>query len=226
MFEKTKAFCDSFLEYGLPGFDLAVYQNGTCILRHMNGYSDLENKIPMNGQERYNLYSCSKVITCTAALQLWEKGLFSLEDKLADYLPEFQEMRVHTSHGIQTAQNPIRIRHLFEMTAGFSYNCNSPYIQKAITETNRRRSIQKEYNEKHGLVPKTIIKEIRDVIEIGAKEKNALSKHSSGEKKLTPLERARMIEQLTAEMKIAASKLEFEQAAYIRDRIKELRNQK
>ena len=99
-------------------------------------------------------------------------------------------------------------------------------MEKAITETNRRRSIQKEYNEKHGLVPKTIIKEIRDVIEIGAKEKNALSKHSSGEKKLTPLERARMIEQLTAEMKIAASKLEFEQAAYIRDRIKELRNQK
>ena len=99
-------------------------------------------------------------------------------------------------------------------------------MQRAIAETNRRRTIQQEYNEKHGLVPKTIIKEIRDVIEIGAKEKNALSKHSSGEKKLTPLERARMIEQLTAEMKAASAKLEFEQAAYIRDRIKELRNQK
>ena len=99
-------------------------------------------------------------------------------------------------------------------------------MERAIAETNRRRTIQQEYNKKHGLVPKTIIKEIRDVIEIGAKEKNALSKHSSGEKKLTPLERARMIEQLTAEMKAASAKLEFEQAAYIRDRIKELRNQK
>ena len=99
-------------------------------------------------------------------------------------------------------------------------------MEKAISETNRRRRIQQEYNEKHGLVPKTIIKEIRDVIEIGAKEKSDLSKHSNGEKKLSPLERARMIEKLSDEMKAAAAKLEFEQAAYIRDRIKELRNQK
>ena len=74
MFEKTKAFCDSFLEAGLPGFDLAVYQDGKCILRYMNGYSDLENKIKMQGNERYNIYSCSKVMTCVAALQLWEKN--------------------------------------------------------------------------------------------------------------------------------------------------------
>ena len=99
-------------------------------------------------------------------------------------------------------------------------------MERAITETNRRRKIQQEYNEKNGLTPKTIIKEIRDVIEIGAKEKSSLSKHTSGEKKLSRIERDRMIEQLSIEMKAAAAKLEFEQAAYIRDRIKELRNQK
>ena len=99
-------------------------------------------------------------------------------------------------------------------------------MERAISETNRRRKIQQEYNEKHGLVPKTIIKEIRDVIEIGAKEKKALSGYVNGEKKLSRLERDRLIEQLSAEMKEAARKLEFEQAAYIRDRIKELRNQK
>ena len=99
-------------------------------------------------------------------------------------------------------------------------------MKKAIAETNRRRAIQQAYNKEHGIVPQTIIKEIRDVIDIGAKDKNALSKHASGEKKLSKLERERMIEQLTAEMKAAASKLEFEQAAYIRDRIRELRNQK
>ena len=99
-------------------------------------------------------------------------------------------------------------------------------MERAITETNRRRKIQQEYNEKNGLIPKTIIKEIRDVIEIGAKEKTSLSKHASGEKKLSRAERDRMIEQLSIEMKAAAAKLEFEQAAYIRDRIKELRNQK
>lgn len=101
MLEKTKKFCDSFLDLGLPGFDLAVYKDGNCILRHMNGYRDYENKVKMNGKERYNIYSCSKPITCTAALQLWEKGLFSLEDKLSDYMPEFGEMTVKTANGIK-----------------------------------------------------------------------------------------------------------------------------
>ena len=85
MFEKTKKFCDSLLDMGVPGFDLAVFKGGKPILRYMNGYSDIEKKIKINGKEKYNIYSCSKVITATAALQLWEKGLFSLEDKLSDY---------------------------------------------------------------------------------------------------------------------------------------------
>ena len=136
MFEKLKKFCDSFLEIGVPGFDIVIYKDGECILRYMNGYSDIENKIKVNGNERYNIYSCSKVITCTAALQLFEKGLFSLEDKLSDFMPEFREMTVKTDDGIKKAKNPILIKHLFEMTAGFSYDCSSPQLKKAIDETN------------------------------------------------------------------------------------------
>ncbi len=135
MFENTKKFCDLFLEMGVPGFDLAVYKNGECILRYMNGYSDLENKIEMTGKERYNIYSCSKVITCTSALQLLEKGLFSLEDKLSDYMHEFKEMYIKTDDGVKKAEDPILIKHLFEMTAGFSYECNSPQFKRAIVET-------------------------------------------------------------------------------------------
>ena len=56
MFAKTKKLCDSFLEMGVPGFDLAVYKDGKCVLRYMGGYSDLENKIPMKGNERYNIF--------------------------------------------------------------------------------------------------------------------------------------------------------------------------
>ena len=135
MFEKTKAFCDSFLERGIPGFDFAVYQNGKCILRHMNGYSDVENKIKINGTERYNIYSCSKMLTCVGAMQLWEKGLFKLEDELSKYMPEFSEMTVKTESGIKKAEKPILIRHLFEMTAGFSYAVHSPELEKARQET-------------------------------------------------------------------------------------------
>ena len=73
-----------------------------------------------------------------AALQLYEKGLFSLEDKLSDYMPEFSEMAVKTGNGIKKAENPILIKHLFEMTAGFSYNCCSESLKRAFADTNGR----------------------------------------------------------------------------------------
>ena len=138
MFEKIKSFLDSFLDLGLPGFDFSVYKDGKPALRYMNGYSDLENKIPVNGKERYNIYSCSKVITCVSLMQLWEKGLFSLEDRLADYMPEFAEMNIKTEDGVRKAEKPILIKHLFEMTAGFSYNGLSENMMKARQETGGR----------------------------------------------------------------------------------------
>ena len=136
MFENLNRICDICLKSGLHGYDLVVYKDGECIYRKFDGLSDIENNIPMNGKEKYNIYSCSKPITCTAALQLWEKGKFSLEDKLCDYMPEFAEMTVKTKDGIKKAQKPILIKHLFEMTAGFSYDVSSPSLMKCREETN------------------------------------------------------------------------------------------
>ena len=138
MFEKTKALCDSFLDVGVPGFDLMVCQDGQCVLRYMKGYSDRHNKIPMKGNERYNIYSCSKPITVTALMQLWEKGLFKLEDKLSDYMPEFAEMTVRTPEGIKKAENPIYIHNLFSMTAGFNYDLQAPALLQLRADTENR----------------------------------------------------------------------------------------
>lgn len=136
MFTRLTEFLDSFIEAGIPGYDCIVYHKGECVYRYWNGYSDNERKISMNGTERYNIYSGSKPITCTAALQLYEKGLFGLDDKLSDYMPEFEVMYVKTEDGIKKAENPITIRHLFCMTAGFSYDLESPMLQLAKAETN------------------------------------------------------------------------------------------
>ena len=130
MFEQTKALCNEFLKLGIPGFDLIAYKDGQCVLRYMGGYADPENKIPMQGKEKYHIYSCSKLITCVAAMQLWEKGMFSLEDKLSDYMPAFREMTVKTENGIEKAKTPIRIHHLFQMTAGMNYNLQTPALQE------------------------------------------------------------------------------------------------
>ncbi len=92
-------------------------------------------------------------------------------------------------------------------------------MEKAIKETERRRSIQQQYNEEHHIVPKTIEKKVSDIIEIST---HANDDKSKKKKKMTRAEREQMIEQLTKEMKAAAKLLEFEHAAYLRDKIKEL----
>ncbi|MBQ8297015.1 MAG: excinuclease ABC subunit UvrB [Ruminococcus sp.] len=96
-------------------------------------------------------------------------------------------------------------------------------MERAITETERRRSLQLAYNEEHGIVPKTIIKGIRDVLEITSKEK---VEKKSKQKKLSAKEKEQLIAKLTEEMKNAAKLLEFEHAAYLRDKIRELKGEK
>ncbi|SCI63670.1 Excinuclease ABC subunit B [uncultured Ruminococcus sp.] len=95
-------------------------------------------------------------------------------------------------------------------------------MERAITETNRRRELQLAYNKEHGIVPKTIIKDIRDVIEISSK---AEVDDKAAKKKMSKKEKDELIAKLTAQMKEAAKLLEFEHAAYLRDKINELKGQ-
>ena len=101
----------------------------------------------------------------------------------------------------------------------------TPSMKAAMDETQRRRSIQDAYNREHGIVPKTIIKSVREVLEIS---KTAEEDTIRGRKKrkLSDAERAAEIEKLTKEMKEASKMLEFEYAAVLRDRIIELQGGK
>ncbi len=97
-------------------------------------------------------------------------------------------------------------------------------MERAIRETLRRREIQKQYNDEHGIVPTTIVKDVRDIIEIGATD--AKTEKDKPGRYMTKAERSQMIERLTREMKLAAKMLEFEHAAHLRDRIQKLREGK
>ena len=92
-------------------------------------------------------------------------------------------------------------------------------MEKAIEETERRRAIQQKYNEEHGIIPQTIQKKVSDILEISTHSDDG----NKPKQKLTKAEREKLIEQLTKEMKAAVKLLEFEHAAYLRDKIKELR---
>ena len=97
-------------------------------------------------------------------------------------------------------------------------------MERAIFETERRRSIQMKYNEDHKITPKTIIKDVRDVIEISTKEEVEYTARQKS--KLSKADTAKLVDKLTRQMKEAAKMLEFEHAAFLRDKIAELKGEK
>lgn len=96
-------------------------------------------------------------------------------------------------------------------------------MRSAIAETNRRRKVQEEYNKAHGITPRSVEKKVGDLIEIALPGGKDEKQKKQPEKKLSKRDREAMIEKLTAEMKDAARRLDFELAAYLRDKIRALR---
>ena len=99
-------------------------------------------------------------------------------------------------------------------------DCVTPSMEYAISETNRRRKIQNEYNLKHGIVPETIKKDVRQILEISAKNNDS----DKSFRRMSRADKEVLIRRLTAEMRDAAKILEFEHAAYLRDKIEKLKS--
>ena len=100
----------------------------------------------------------------------------------------------------------------------------TPQMEYAIRETERRRTIQEQYNQEHNITPKTISKKVADVLEISKHDDDDI--YNSKNKRLTREEKQKLIDSLTKEMKAAAKLLEFEHAAYLRDKINKLKGKK
>lgn len=126
---------DSFQDKGIPGSDCIVYHRGDCVYRHWRGYRDAGGAQQVTGSELYNIYSLSKPLTCAAALILVERGAFGLDDALCGYMPEFTNMYVRDGAKVRPAREQIRIRDLFCMTAGFTYDLEAESLIKGRQET-------------------------------------------------------------------------------------------
>ncbi len=153
-FTNLKGFLDKMVkEYNTPGVDCIVYKEHEEIFRYYTGMRDIENNIKTDGNELYIIFSMTKMLTCTCALQLFEQGKYLMSDPVSRYLPEFENMRVassYTDNGADVAQGkatdgqnktaagcakkPITIKDLFTMSAGLDYNIDAPYIKEAVAQ--------------------------------------------------------------------------------------------
>ena len=139
-FTKVDEFLDGLIGNLVPSNDIIIMKDHRILHRHMCGYADYEEKLPITEDALYFMYSSTKPVTCAAIMLLCERGLFALDDPLCEYLPEFSEMQVtftdtdgKKKH--RPAKTPITIRHLLTMTAGFDYNIAAASIREAIQNT-------------------------------------------------------------------------------------------
>lgn len=141
-FTKLKDFLDRMVrENRTPGCAVVVCIDGKPVYKHVAGVADIDTQTPLTGEEYFNIYSCSKITTATAAAQLLERGAFLLNDPLYDYIPEFRHMSINTKDGeLVEAKNPITIGDLFSMSAGFNYNHEAPAIAAMKKEKGERFS--------------------------------------------------------------------------------------
>jgi CubicO group peptidase (beta-lactamase class C family) len=135
---KTKLveYLNSLEERGIPGCDCVVYHNHKPVFRHMAGFSDPEKTRPITVDNTYWLYSVSKLITCTAVMQLVDRAVISLDDPVYEYLPEYKNLKVKSGTDIKKAENTMTIRHLLTMQSGLNYNIYAPSIQEILKDTN------------------------------------------------------------------------------------------
>ena len=136
--EKMTAYLDSLLDLGIPSVDLIVYQDHQQIYRHMNGMVNTEKTQPVAADQRYLMFSMTKVQTMTAIMQLVEQGKLSLEDEVAKYLPAYKDVKVKTENGEEALKWPLKVRHLVSMQSGLDYDLNRPGIVRVLNEKGQK----------------------------------------------------------------------------------------
>ncbi len=136
-FKGLQGFMDSLVtDLALPGAEISVRVAHREVFHYAVGVSDLAKGTALCGGELYYFYSATKPITCAAVMQLFERGLLSLDDPIARYLPEFASPVVRAPDGsFAGSRRPISVAHLLTMTSGLDYNLKTKEILEVAERT-------------------------------------------------------------------------------------------
>lgn len=138
--QKLHPLLKSFVEKGPAGCACSVTYQGETKFEDFIGYANVETQKPITGDTIYRIYSMTKIVTCVAALILFERGHFLLNDPLEEYLPEFKNPQVYriTEKGekyITFAARSIRVKDLFTMTSGLTYEGHADETEREVKKT-------------------------------------------------------------------------------------------
>ncbi|MUG45323.1 serine hydrolase domain-containing protein [Paenibacillus woosongensis] len=148
-FRHLDAMLDGFTKKNLAGCACAVARHGEILYEGYHGYANVSKGIPVSDETVFRLFSMTKVIVCTAAMMLFERGHFLLNEPLHEYIPEYKNPQVVKAKPngeiyMEAAKNPIQIKDAFCMTAGI------PYPFGESEPARQLRALQQKLKDEHG----------------------------------------------------------------------------
>ena len=140
-----------FAKEGPAGCACAVAQRGEVLYEGYAGYADRESGRLIDADTVYRLFSMTKVITCAAALILYERGEFLLNEPLYEYIPEYRDMnvvvrRANDGYSIEKAKNPILVKHAFSMSCGIPYSFGDSPTSRAVADVTAKLAEKGPYD--------------------------------------------------------------------------------
>ena len=134
--QQLTEFLDKMVIAGIPSVDCIVFRDHKEIYRYMSGTVDGGKTVKVSSDQRYLMFSMTKVMTMTAVLKLVESGRLSLEDEVGKYLPAYYNAKVRSNDGknLEDLKAPMKIKHLLSMQSGLDYDLGRPGILRVLKE--------------------------------------------------------------------------------------------
>ena len=143
-FSKAKKFAEEVIikEKGIPSIDIMVMKEREVIFDYKAGFFDYEKTVPIHENALYYMYSCTKPITVSVASKLYEENKLDLEAPVSKYLPEYEKVVLKKENELVKPNEVLKVKHLFTMTGGFTYDWTNPIIKEFVKENPNASTVE------------------------------------------------------------------------------------